>query len=102
MSPDRRPVRVDALLAQVLQKHGVQKQVERMSLLGLWPEVVGEQLAAVTRVRGVDESTLLVEVRSSAWIMELSLMKDRFLERVNERLEEAPIERIVFILAETT
>jgi len=97
-----RPVRVDALLSQVLAKHGVQKQVERMSLLALWPEVVGEQLAAVTRVRGVDESTLLVEVRSSAWIMELSLMKDRFLDRVNARLEEAPIDRIVFVLAETT
>jgi predicted nucleic acid-binding Zn ribbon protein len=53
-------------------------------------------------VKGVDEDALLVEVRSSAWIMELSLMKDRFLERVNERLEEAPIERIVFVLAETT
>lgn len=102
MTSGGRPVRVDSLLSQVLEKHGVQKQVERMSLLELWPEVVGEQLAAVTRVRGVDEDALLVEVRSSAWIMELSLMKDRFLERVNQRLEEAPIDRIVFVLAETT
>lgn len=96
------PVRVDAVLSRVLQEHGVHKQVERMSLLELWPDVVGEKLAAVTRVKGIDEDALLVEVRSSAWIMELSLMKDRFLERVNQRLEEAPVDRIVFVLAETT
>jgi predicted nucleic acid-binding Zn ribbon protein len=97
-----RPVRVDAVLAHVLEKAGVDKQVKRMSLVELWPEVVGEKLAAVTRVKGVDEDALFVEVRSSAWIMELSLMKDRILERVNARLEEAPIGRIVFVQAETT
>lgn len=102
MTPSGGPVRVDTVLSEVLQKHGVQKQVKRMSLIDLWPEVVGEKLAEVTRVKGVDEDALFVEVRSSAWIMELSLMKDRFLERVNERLEEAPIDRIVFVLAETT
>ena len=102
MSHDSGPTRVASVLSQLLEKHGVQKQVKRLSLLELWPEIVGEKLAAVTRVKGVDNEALLVEVRSSAWIMELSLMKDRFLERVNERLEEAPIERIVFVLAETT
>jgi predicted nucleic acid-binding Zn ribbon protein len=101
VSAGSRPVRVGAVLSQVLEKHGVQKQVKRLSLLELWPEVVGAKLAAVTRVKGVDEDALVVEVRSSAWIMELSLMKERFLERVNERLEEAPIDRIVFVLAET-
>ena len=95
------PTRVDAVLADVLQKHGVQKQVQRIGVLELWAEIVGEQLARVTRVRGLDEDALFVEVRSSAWLMELSMMKDAFLERVNARLGDAPIERIVFVLAET-
>jgi predicted nucleic acid-binding Zn ribbon protein len=71
-------------------------------MLDLWPEVVGEQLARVTRVKGMDEAALFVEVRSSAWLMELSMMKEDFLERVNERLGQAPLERIVFVLAETS
>lgn len=96
------PVRVDSVLAGVLEKHGVQKQVERIGVLELWPEIVGEQLARVTRVKGLDEDTLFVEVRSSAWLMELSMMKGAFLERVNDRLGAAPIDRIVFVLAETT
>ena len=101
MKPKSGPTRVDAVLADVLQKHGVHKQVQRIGVLDLWAEIVGEQLARVTRVRGLDEDALFVEVRSSAWLMELSMMKDVFLARVNARLGEAPIERIVFVLAET-
>lgn len=89
------------MLSGVLEKHGVRKQVERMSVLDLWPEIVGEQLATVTRAKGVEDATLFVEVRSSAWLMELSMMKDDFLESVNKRLAEVPLERIVFVLAET-
>lgn len=102
MKERRGPKRVESVLAGVLEKHGVRKQVERIGILELWPEIVGEQLARVTRVKGLDEDALFVEVRSSAWLMELSLMKDDFLERVNARLGEAPLERIVFVLAETS
>jgi len=97
----RGPTRVDKVLAEVLEKSGVRKQVERIGILELWPEIVGEQLARVTRVRGLDDDALFVEVRSSAWLMELSMMKDDFLERVNARLGEDALERIVFVLAET-
>ena len=49
-----------------------------------------------------DELVLtLVEVRNSAWLMELSMLKTEVLERVNARLADAPLERIVFVLAET-
>ena len=96
-----RPVRVDSVLAALLEKHGVKEQVERMSVLDLWPELVGEHIAEVTKAKGVSDSTLFVEVRTSAWLMELNIMKREFLSKVNEGLEDAPLERIVFVLAET-
>ena len=98
----RRPVRVDSVLAALLEKHGVKEQVERMSVLALWPELVGEHVAEVTKAKGVSEATLFVEVRTSAWLMELNIMKGEFLVRVNERLGDVPLERIVFVLAETS
>jgi len=102
VTTSKRLERVDTVLTGVLEKHGVKKQVERIGVLELWPDIVGEQLAGVTRVKGLDEDTLFVEVRNSAWLMELSMMKDAFVRRVNERLDKAPIERIVFVLAETS
>lgn len=95
------PTRVDAVLSDVLEKHGMREQVRRMEVLELWPAIVGEGLASVTQATGVDGATLVVEVRNSAWLMELSMMKEDFLERVNERLGEVPFERIVFVQAET-
>ena len=97
-----RPVRVDSVLAALLEKHGVKEQVERMSVLDLWPELVGEHVAEVTKAKGVSEATLFVEVRTSAWLMELNIMKGEFLVRVNARLGDVPLERIVFVLAETS
>ena len=97
-----RPVRVDSVLAALLEKHGVKEQVERLSVLDLWPELVGEHVAEVTKAKGVSEATLFVEVRTSAWLMELNIMKGEFLVRVNERLGDVPLERIVFVLAETS
>lgn len=101
MTAARGPARVDTLLAGVLRKHGVHEQVRRMEALELWAEVVGEDLARVTRATGVEEATLFVEVRNSAWLMELNMMKRDFLERVNARIGDAPFERVVFVLAET-
>ena len=97
----KKPVRVDTVLSDLLKEHGVADQVQRMNLLELWPELVGEKVAEVTRARSVDDRTLIVEVRTSAWLMELNMMKSDFLARVNERMPETPMARIVFVLAET-
>jgi len=95
------PVRVDAVLAQVLEQHGVQKTVQRIGIFECWPEIVGERIGGVSKVKGLDGDVLFVEVRSSAWLTELSMLRGEVLERVNARLADAPLERIVFVLAET-
>lgn len=94
-------MRVDRVLSEVLEEAGVLRQVQRMEVLDAWPELVGEQLARVTKARAVDGGRLIVEVQSSAWLMELNMMRGDFLRRVNERLEEVPLDKIVFVLAET-
>jgi predicted nucleic acid-binding Zn ribbon protein len=95
------PIKLDTVLAAVLEEHGVKKQVERMCVLDLWGGLVGEHVAAVTRAKSVSDATLFVEVRTSAWLMELNMMRRDFLDRVNEALPDVPLERIVFVLAET-
>ena len=77
------------------------RQFERLGVLEIWPEVVGERVAAAARARSMADATLIVEVRSSAWLMELNMMKGELLRRVNERAPDTPLDRIVFVLAET-
>ena len=95
------PTRVGDLLDQVLKQRGVGTQIRRVGALDAWAEAVGEKIASVTHAKAVVASTLFVEVRSSAWLQELSFMKGALLERVNEQLEkDGAIERIVLTLME--
>ena len=95
------PTRVGDLLDSILAKRGVGTQIRRIGALDVWADAVGEKIAEVTEARTVAASTLFVEVRSSAWLMELSFMKEALLERVNTELgREGTIDRIVLTLME--
>ena len=100
---DRRtgPVSLASVLPGVLEAHGVLGQVQRIAALELWPDLVGEHVARVTSAKSVSDATLVVEVRSSAWLMELNMMRGELLQRVNEHMDDVPLERILFVLAET-
>jgi predicted nucleic acid-binding Zn ribbon protein len=95
------PVRVADVLGNVLEEHGLKDEVEQAGVVESWPELVGEHVAAVTHAKVVVDGALFVEVRTSAWLTELNMMRGDFLRRVNERLPKTPLERIVFVLAET-
>ena len=98
---DAGPTRVGDLLDHVLKESGVGTQIRRVGALGAWADAVGRRIADVTRPRAVVASTLFVDVRSSAWLMELSTMKRALLERLNEQMGEVgAIEKIVFTLME--
>jgi predicted nucleic acid-binding Zn ribbon protein len=94
------PQRVSEVLGGFLKKAGLRESVLRAEVVDEWEGRVGEAIANVTRAQGVREATLIVEVRSSSWLMELNLMKEEILRRVNEGRREALIEKIVFVLAE--
>lgn len=96
---DEGPTRVGELLDTFLERKGVGRQVRRMDVLEAWSERVGEAIAEVAEAKSLSEGTLFVEVRSSAWLMELNMMKGRILDRLNEgRPDDARVERIVFVL----
>ncbi|MCH7855193.1 MAG: DUF721 domain-containing protein [Gemmatimonadetes bacterium] len=95
------PTRVADLLGNLLEKRGLGTQLRRLGALDAWSDAVGEKIAEVSEAKTVVASTLFVEVRSSAWLMELSLMKEALLERVNAGLGgDGTIDRIVLTLME--
>lgn len=92
--------RVGELIAGVLERAGVAEQVERARTAEDWASRVGERIALVTGPVRVSGSTLVVGVRSSAWLMELNLMKREILARLNAGREAGRIEKLVFVLVE--
>jgi predicted nucleic acid-binding Zn ribbon protein len=94
------PERVGEALSRVLDKLGVAKEVASQSAVPRWADTVGEKIAGVTRAKAVAGGVLFVEVRSSAWLNELNLMRREILGRLNAGQRDARIERIVFTLSE--
>jgi len=97
MSEERggRPTRVDSLVERVLRGRGVLEGVERASVVPHWEELVGAEIARVAKPVGFAGGTLFVEVRSSAWLMELRMLERQMLERLNAGRRYA-FDRIVF------
>ena len=68
-----------------LAKSGLAKRLDVSQVVDRWADVVGPQVAAVTRAEAVNaDGTLWVRVATSAWANELSLMTPRILSRLNQ------------------
>lgn len=100
MTDRKGPEKVGDILGGFLEKVGLREAVVRAEAVEEWQERVGDAIGRVTRAQGVRDTTLIVEVRSSSWLMELNLMKEEILRKINEGRSEGLIERIVFVLAE--
>lgn len=94
-----RPQAVGDLLARVLDRAGLAAKVEAASVVPEWEDRVGPQIAAVTEPLRVSEGTLFVAVQTSAWLMELNLMKGELMRHVNAGKSEGKIQQIVFVMA---
>lgn len=86
------------LVDRFLNRRGLSAKVEAASSVAEWPERVGPRIAAVTQPLRVSEGTLFVAVSSSAWMMELDLMKAELLRHVNAGKRGGRIQQIVFVM----
>ncbi|MEN8376421.1 MAG: DUF721 domain-containing protein [Gemmatimonadota bacterium] len=89
----------DALTAY-LAESGIAEAVERRRVFGEWRERVGDRIAKVAVPLRLVGGTLIVGVRSSAWLMELKLMEKQLLDRVNRGEERNRIDAIRLVMGD--
>ena len=85
-----------------LDRTGLAESLDRLGAVEEWAGAVGARVSRVTRAVEVRGDELVVEVLSSAWIAELSMMRTLILERLNSVHSGPPIGSIRFRLAETS
>jgi len=90
---------VGELIPRYLERKGLAAKVEAASVLPEWESLVGPGIAAVTTPIRVSDGTLFVAVTTSAWMMELNMMKAELLRRLNAGKRKGRIEQIVFLMA---
>ncbi len=84
------------VLGKMLETEELRDGYRKHAALLHWSEVVGGKIAERARPQGIRGKTLFVEVDGSAWIQELSFLKEDILRELNERAGDDALDQIVF------
>lgn len=94
-----RPQLIGELIPEYLHRKGLAAKVEAASVVPEWEELVGPRIAEVATPVRVSDGTLFIAVTTSAWMMELSLLRGDLMRRLNAGKREGRIEQLVFLMA---
>ena len=90
---------VGDVLASVLKQAGLTDRVAQASVIPEWPKLVGGQIAAVTEpILLQQDGTLVVMVRTNAWMNELSLLEPELLKSLNRDKSRPPVTKLRWTL----
>lgn len=64
-------------------------------VLTAWPQVVGARVASVSRPTQLKDGVLYVRVQSAAWRNELSMLRVRIIQQLNDAVGENVVTAIV-------
>jgi predicted nucleic acid-binding Zn ribbon protein len=98
VSDASRPTALGEILRSYLERSGIGARVQEAHAVADWNDRVGPAIGAVTTPLRVSHGTLVVAVRSSAWLMELRLMERQILGQVNGARTTGRIRRIQFVM----
>ncbi len=87
---------MSSALEQFAKDLGIVRPLSPYSVLTSWEEIVGEQIARVTRAERIEDGVLLVRVSTAPWRAELSLRRGEILEKVNAVVGKGIVREIRF------
>ena len=84
-------------VSEILANYNLGHEFSDQQVLILWEQIVGEKLSRMTRATKFSTGTLTVEVASAAVSQELSLLKQRYIDLLNDEMGRQVVQRIRFI-----
>jgi predicted nucleic acid-binding Zn ribbon protein len=93
--PDPRdPQPFGAILAKLVKTRGWQQPAAEARIFGLWPAMVGEDLASHCRPVKLEEGELTIEAESTAWATQIRLLTGKLLNRIGNDVGRDVVKRI--------
>lgn len=95
----RKPQKLGDVVASVLKNAGLTDRVAQAAVIPEWPSVVGPQIAEVTEPLLLQQDgTLVVMVKTHAWMQELTFLEPELLTRMNADPTRPPIVKLRWML----
>lgn len=92
----KQPVPLAALLEAVFAGKPAERRLREAKVWQVWNEAVGEQIAAKSQPAAFRDGTLTVKVSGSAWLQQLSLMKQEIIHHLNAAVGSPLVTDIFF------
>lgn len=86
---------MDELLKEFMKRIPHRTKLQRGMVLHVWPEIVGDKIAAVTKNLHFEGNRLVLEVNNSAWRHEIHMKRFSIAKRLNEKVGTKVVQEIV-------
>lgn len=88
--------KLDSILREVLREGPLSAGLREQEVLGRWSRIVGEKIARHSAPLALRDGVLLVQVESSVWAQELTLLKPRIQRALEAELGPDRVKEIRF------
>lgn len=95
MAFGRKPKSLDKLLKEFMDKIPQKSELKRGLVLHYWPDVVGENINAVTEKVSFEGSKLIVVVKNEAWRYEIHSNRYSIAKRLNDKVDSKVVKDII-------
>lgn len=86
---------MDELLKEFMKRIPHRTKLQRGMVLHVWPEIVGEKIAAVSKNLHFEGNRLVLEVDNSAWRHEIHMKRYSIVKRLNEKVGSKVVQEII-------
>ncbi|MFN5069465.1 MAG: DUF721 domain-containing protein [Bacteroidota bacterium] len=94
---EKNEMNIKQALDQYMKRFGLQRKVEEIKLVQLWPEIAGEFIARNTSDLQVRDRRLIIRVNSSVIKHQLLISRDTIIQRVNQFMGQEYINDLVLL-----
>lgn len=92
------PTRLSSLLERTLSRFGLDRRLDDYRVWQAWDEVVGRAISRNAQPVRLDGTRLVVAVKSSTWLQELSLLQRELIVRINEWMQREVVRELFFVV----
>jgi len=85
------------LIREFASQDGISEKLRSYEVVGDWEKIVGDAIGKSTEIVRIENGTLYVRAKNSAWRNELIFVKPTILKKIRENYTSSGIDDIFFI-----
>jgi hypothetical protein len=96
----RQPVQIAEAISGAFQRLGLDSRFRQSEIWGVWPTVVGPQIARHAQPYAIPNGRLIVHVTDPVWLHHLSMMRPKVIAALNKRLRTSTVRELILRVGE--